>query len=848
MALQSEQGSVATRAEGVASTTITRDTLVTMGRGGDAWQFVPLCIHALTIVPGDHELRFLLAAAYAKLGLRTAARETLDELSAALGATAEGQEHPAIAQLAGVVNALPEDRVPLSSRLRTLERNLAALASRAREPVDVQHAIGPWTERAANQVCFHARGGNVLLRDQSGRWLRFVDDVSRVDASVPQAASEAQGGNAPVLVEGASPPWLLKAAYQRTPTRTSGARTLLVLVESDLNLLCDGLSMTDLTDVLADDRVRVFAGSDAGTRLDAWLDQRDAFSLGQMFFLGPNVPAPAAAEIEVEGRATTVRGSGEILRHALLRQAARYQRLHEQATALYAARDKAWWARRYHEAFAGGPPLRVLIPTSRFTSYVQHSCQDLAEALRERGCDVRVMLEPDDSSRSSAIACWREYAQWQPDLILAVNHTRGLLPAGAPRGVPFVMWVQDQAGQLYSREVGESLGELDFVVGYLTPALFTTFGYPKQRTLYFPVVAGERKFHAGPVSDAQRDRFTCEVGYVSHNSEPIDGLIESLVATLPQATRARMMEALREFVAGVEPIINSGLSQWVRYRTGLVAAKVLRKHVNPVATDADLANFNAGFASPIVERMLRHQMLEWAADLCDRRGWRLHLYGRGWEKHSRFSRYAKGELTHGDDLRAAYQCARVSLHAGLAAPFHQRVAECALSGGVTALRLKGEDPDVVHQWWALGSMHAGMQDPVCAPPRWSEATGQWTSGMVGSPLEISRDLHARIGVTPVDERPGPYEFPMPTHQDPWPIHHGTPFQMQEAMLVGDFADATFWNRQTCERVVVRIVENDVYRSGLASWQRDAARACFSSARIARECLPFVSACLAAHTG
>lgn len=824
---------MATRAEGAASTTITRDTLVTMGRGGDAWQFVPLCIHALTIVPSDHELRFLLAAAYAKLGLRTAARETLDELSAALGSTADGQQHPAIAQLAGVVNALPDDRVPLSSRLRTLERNLAALESRAREPVDVQHAIGPWTERAAKHVCFQARGGNVLLRDQNGRWLRFVDDVSRVDATVPQAASEAHGGHAPVLVEGASPPWLLKTAYQRTPTRPSGARTLLVFIESDLNLLCDGLSMADLTDVLADDRVRVFAGSDAGTRLDAWLDQRDAFSLGQMFFLGPNVPAPATAEIEVEGRVATVRGGGEILRHALLRQAARYQRLHEQATALYAARDKAWWARRYHEAFAGGPPLRVLIPTSRFTSYVQHSCQDLAEALCERGCDVRVILEPDNSSRSSAIACWREYAQWQPDLILAVNHTRRSLPIGAPSGVPFVTWVQDQAGQLYSREVGASLGELDFVVGYLTPALFTTFGYPKQRTLYFPVVAGERKFHAGPVSDAQRKRFTCEVGYVSHNSEPIDGLIDSLVATLPQATRARMMEALREFVAGVEPIINSGLSQWVRYRTGLVAAKVLRKHVNPVATDADLANFNAGFASPIVERMLRHQMLEWAADLCDRRGWRLHLYGRGWEKHPRFARYAKGELTHGDDLRAAYQCARVSLHAAMGFHQHQRISESALSGGVTLPRYKREDIDVMLLWWGMGLDAASPGEQTRGAPRWSCESSRWEEPALQSPMQIMEELHRDLGFEIPDRTavvPEPTIYP--TREQPWPYTHGTPVTRESMWLTGDPRSCGFWDQSSFDAVAKRVIEHAAFRDGLAVWQRLCARSAFTSDGVA----------------
>ena len=84
----------------------------------------------------------------------------------------------------------------------------------------------------------------------------------------------------------------------------------------------------------------------------------------------------------------------------------------------------------------------------------------------------------------------------------------------------------------------------------------------------------------------------------------------------------------------------------------------------------------------MLERIVRHRALAMAADLCEQRGWSLRVFGRGWEDHPRFGRFAGGVLEHGDDLRACYQAALVQLHASAFNVVHQRVMECALSGGL----------------------------------------------------------------------------------------------------------------------------------------------------------------------
>jgi hypothetical protein len=96
------------------------------------------------------------------------------------------------------------------------------------------------------------------------------------------------------------------------------------------------------------------------------------------------------------------------------------------------------------------------------------------------------------------------------------------------------------------------------------------------------------------------------------------------------------------------------------------------------------------YARPLADRMLRHQTLQWAAEIADRRAWRLHVYGRGCEAHPRFGRYAAGEVAHDDDLRACYQSAHAHLHMTIGNLVHQRVMECALSGGLALCRLTDE--------------------------------------------------------------------------------------------------------------------------------------------------------------
>lgn len=817
------------------SGSITRADIVTLGRTGDPWAFVPLAIHALTIASDDHEVRFLLAAAYAKLGLRTAATETLDHLAVAFGTAA--QSHPALAQLAQVLAQLPDDRVPLTTRLRTLERNLDALASRPVAPLDLRHHLGDWSAHAAAMQCFSARGGNILFRDASRRWLRFADDATSVREQVPPPSTLSVE---PVLFDGICPPWLFAHVASISPRRRDGQETRLTVVEPDLLALLDGLSLADLQSLLAEPRVHIYPGVDALDRFQQWLADHSEFHLGRTCFAGLSTrnatqsPAKAAATPD----------AAAVLLAAREQQDESFARVMQRGRDIYAPRDRDWWAQRYKQAASGGPPLRVLIPTSRFTTFVQHSSNDLAEALRNAGCEVRVLIEPDDALRFSALAFWNIYVDWQPDLVIAINQTRTLLPAGVPQNLPFVTWVQDQAGPLYSTDVGRSLGELDFVVGYLLPELFDSFGYPRERTRYYSVFASETKFHDGPLTDDEIARFTCDVAYVSHHSDSPAQLRDQLIARSAAHDKAPLAEVLDSLIESLQRLAAAGLHMRLLDEAHTATREIIAQCLAREPDEETFHRFVAGYTYPLFERILRHQMISWASELCDARGWTLHLYGRGWKDQPAFARWARGELMHDRELRVAFRAARANLHASIGGWFHQRVVECALSGGLTLVRLKLED---VHslETWAQDALacERGLQfqdDPSILDGSWkfTPVADHWQAMMVHAAYD-------RLGVPQRHPRAGSQM--MSAKQIAVPGYHraGTPLDFEAAWLAGDPAESGFWDRQSFVSCVTRAIERPKWRESMIRTQQRHARASSTHKGKATEILTLVRQGLAA---
>ena len=438
------------------------------------------------------------------------------------------------------------------------------------------------------------------------------------------------------------------------------------------------LADCDLTDVLKLPYVTVIAASNPTRAIaDFWAARPDVL-------IGTRCVIPSATSL------TSVRAA---LTAICIREANDLQQLTRHFVGLAAQRPRAFWHKRFEDIRSNqGRPLRAVIFTSRFTTFLQHSARDLADAIERAGGKARVSMEPDNFSVASPIADLRTIADFDPDVIIGINVTRSMIPAMVPKGIPMVTWIQDALPKLFDRKIGLAMGELDFVIGHLYAELFDCFMYPRARSMSTPVLVSPSKFHAGPVDDARRSRFTCDVAYLSHQSETPeacrDRLTQLLAPTNPQVV-PRLISALFEPLArAVDSITHEHIEQSLSRAVDEAFTMVTRKPAGPQETSW----LRHGVAEPIAERMLRHQMASWAAEICTRRGWTMKLFGKGWDKHPALAHLAAGEVDHGEDLRACYQCASVHLHAGLGGA-HQRLYECVLSGGCPLVRLKHSDLD-----------------------------------------------------------------------------------------------------------------------------------------------------------
>lgn len=762
----------------------------------DPWQVVPAIAAKLrdATIPTAfrNELHFAAALSLARLGLRTTALEALERC-----------EHPAKTPLKDLLEQLASDAVPASGLVRSLECNLAALPPAV--AAVLREGVPAWLRDLGRMRAFRTFSGATVL-ERDGTWTLFVDGPA-----VARLIAQGAPREGPFYFDGLHTPGAVQTLFRATERKLGEVQPRLVLMCSGVQEALTALCIDAIPDVLSSPRVEVWCDAECPRLLRDEAGSRLACTLGWVL----TVPGPPG-----NGQRWPVGEPGRVLAAMGEQQRAQMLDVRRRVDDWEAGVDEVDRAQRLRNWREARPSVFIL--TTRFSTFVQHSAEDLGETLRRMGCNAHVLKEPDDHSILSSVGVLSAVNACRPDLIVLINTVRSQLEASLPRGVPVVTWVQDAMPHLFDERTGRTMTEADFVVGHLHPELFAQFAFPRRRTLSTPVLASEVKFHDRAVDDETRRRHACDVVYISHQSETPEDFCSRVTAESSADSFApRLLPHLSPLV--VKATTESGVVGQ-RLHDALHNATIAAFR-GALGTDPPARVFSLALRTithPLAERVMRQQMLHWAADLCDARGWTLHLHGRGWEKHPRLGQYARGVLAHGEQLRAAYQCAAVQLHAGLGGVHHQRLMECALSGGCTLVRVKPEDVRLL-EWWAQNDVAASIDPTTPArafPDRddffLTPIADHWQAMLVQS-------LYDRLGVPPQHDRTGMLALHIDQIRDPWSHTGGTPMPFAAAWLAGDLESAGFWDRASFERAVTRVIECPARRECLARWQRDAVR-------------------------
>ncbi|MHC4427519.1 MAG: CgeB family protein [Planctomycetota bacterium] len=793
-------------------TTVTRQQLIEQGRSGRPWAFLPAVLQALRVAPDDEALRFLAAANFARLGLATPARDLLAEL----GPQTAGA--PDVVALSAAIDKLPRDTLTPDRLIATCRGNIEALAGRG---IDLSAELEAWSRQLESWTWFRAHDGNVVRRLGDGRepsdWVGLSDQVAEAERFAREhLVSDTEIlFRPPCVLEGVAPPWMLRRLVEITAETSLGYRPRIRVLQADSLELLDGLAQADLRSTIEDPRVSFFTGPDAPEQFRA-----DLHACFHAQIVGPYIRLPTI-------RTPVQPAASEIIGNAQTAQQSVAQRLDATVRKIYAGRDRAWWAARYAAARDGSDgPIRVLIPTTRHSTYVRHASHDLAKAFSEIGCRAEVFIEADDYTKSTSIAYQRHLEQLRPDLVVLINYGRANTGEMLPAPLPVVCWIQDAMWQQFDAEVGARQTEMDFLAGHLFHELSDRFGYPRRNRLSMPVVVSPRKFHRGPVDPALLERHACEIAYVSHQSETPEAQRDRLLAELaPTPVHQECVEAmypkLREIAAGP-----------MQRATGKWLAEVVNDTLREVTGDADphaAARLLKLWAQPMADRLMRHESLRWVADVARRRGWRFRIYGRGWHDHPDLAEHACGELDHGEDLRASYRAAAVHLHVTINTNRHQRVLECVLSGGLPVCRRKAEDIWPPRDY-TLKRLAREREPAVCHVP--SRKLGY---RVVDHPEAMALvALYQRYG-----RDTGPFHYTTADQIAARRAGDGADLDRDDAWLLGDSAQITFATPQELEQLVERAVERPVWRDNISEAIARRARERYTTDRFAQRIIDLV---------
>jgi hypothetical protein len=609
---------------------------------------------------------------------------------------------------------------PLSSRRAQWSANLESL--RSHNPL-LANQIKQVEPSSAYVIAVEPQRVHLGRRLSDGQ-------VEAMPNSVPASSAQdivkklypARKCNEPLLVAGLDQGWLWDIAYRlecHTPA-TPGHRPPLHFLARDLERLWLIMHLHDWTQLLADERVRLFVGGDCVQQcLNAMVRDIHIPWAKLCVTVDPAVwqSNPVASADALWQRATEIAN-------------AQMQDLSRKIEQNYAGTSLKSIIRRMR-----GERMRVMGITSHYTTFLKYSMSDWLDAFNSMGHETYLLIEQNDSQITNPLYFAQAVAEYEPDLIVMIDHFRAELP-GLPRQIPCVMWVQDNLPNIFNAKAGAAQGPRDYCLGFGRLHLRDQFGYPEQRFLPAQVGVNDLRFAPRELSQTDRDSYGCDISFVSHASAPATVLVTEQLSRADSTGRKLLIDIFEQMRA----VYDAGKAITHASLIGKMIQNSL--HKQRFAADAPTRRSLYDFFSQRVNNALfRHQSLVWAAEL----DLNLHLWGRGWESHPRLGKYAKGIACNQSQLMKIYQASKINLQLTPTGAVHQRLLDGLAAGGFFLMRFcPGDLADRIHRklwnWCSANDIHTHADFVAHMDSQTAQWLAEYEQLMGVGLLEIAQDV------------------------------------------------------------------------------------------------------------
>ncbi|MCG8409091.1 MAG: glycosyltransferase [Phycisphaerales bacterium] len=645
-------------------TSTPKQTFQDLHARGQHYLLLKTALRELAVESVEADIVLWAIRAYSALGLTGPACELLDELEKGLGRSAD------IDALRQQLAMAPSGQVSWSSYHQRFEKNAASLYEKC--PQLREHDAAFRTVPRMLDL-FRANDKNLHVSTQDkglGRiWISGLYDRHHLIAQTKLPHDPTQLFCAPYVILGDRLGDLFRLTFDGTKKMFMGFQPRIYFVEPDPLLFGMMLYLTDICQALCDERTSVVIGASSVDEISELLTRHPARTVPEHMMM---LSAP------------------ESLKQQLLDRLEALDLAHkkEVVSVIGANRDyydslgSDHWPDRFGDVER---PLRVLGLTSRFTTVLQHSMRDLKSAFERLGHHFDLSIEENNHDLVLPRHIAREIESLRPDLIFLIDHLRHEHLDVIPPNVPSICWIQDRMAHLFTKEAGQQVKPLEFIMGYGFSECLTRFDYPADR--FFPclIPTDTKKFLDPNEGPKDLEPFRCDVMYASNSMRFPAERFEEQRRIVDKADRP-LVDVAYDLL--MEIVRHPSFCGDYDYEALVGRAE---EESGTRASKAEVRTTIASMLRDIADLHLRLKMVRAVARWANETGGKFHLYGLGWADRDEFSRYAQGVVRHGVPLGRAFRAAKISLHGGCNPGLHQRVLDGLAAKGFFLIGEKPSD-------------------------------------------------------------------------------------------------------------------------------------------------------------
>lgn len=562
---------------------------------------------------------------------------------------------------------------PISPKLRqqNYEENFALLRKRYPE-------VARWLKNSSNgkAVAVELESGDFafLLQENGKRhWLTAPESPKdRAERTLEKHLNLVKTGK-PLFLTGIGAGYELMEFFNAQPKMTLCKKQAIYVVERSADILRLNLEIHDWKKILTSGRVFFFVGKKINQQLRDFFRNvlRPLPEVILFYEMTQQENQPLVARVVKTIRDITENRKKEGIR--LLRQTNRY----------YDSLSDKDWQRIFSSPRKR--PLRILLITTRFSTFIQYCIRDVAQGFEALGHRTRTVIQKADTERFSHLEIQRNLASFKPDMVFQIDWLRAQYGSLYHKSIPFVCWVQDELPHLYNLQAAKTIGRRDIVLGVRWQIRrLSKIGYPSENLICLPFPANPELYRPMRLNEKERERYGCEVSYVSHNSWSPEKAFTDLLA---QINDSRIKEILKIMFELVKERFYNGKNCYSQEDYELLLLEAEEQKGSGIEDDRLRAYILKEFFYKIGSGFFRQIPLEWIAE----EEYDLKLYGRGWENHPRLSKYAQGPARNGPELCKIYNFSQLNLQLMQNKNLHPRLLDGLASGGFFLIKYHPED-------------------------------------------------------------------------------------------------------------------------------------------------------------